>query len=110
MHDGKLRETLSLCDLSFRTKSVATSNADNTVTQRSQLKASDVPKFSGAPGQDIDMWISQITAIFSYGSRTDADLLQMLPLILVDRAGIWFSCLETANAKSSTQGRLGRPK
>lgn len=45
------------------------------------------------PGQDIDVWISQIPAMFSYGSRTDADLWQMLPLILVDRAGVWFSGL-----------------
>ncbi|KAI5449043.1 hypothetical protein NCC49_005654 [Naganishia albida] len=93
MQDGKLRETMSLRDLSFHTKSAVSSNADNIVTQRSQLKASDVPKFSGAPGQDIDVWISQITAMFSYGGRTGADLLQMLALILVDRAGVWFSGL-----------------
>lgn len=48
--------------------------------------------------------------MFSYRSRTDADLLQILPLILVDRAGIWFSGLGDRKRQELNTGAAWKAK
>jgi hypothetical protein len=68
---------------------------DSQTTFKSQLKASDVPKFYGNDNEDIDQWIVKVTAIFEYFKCSDIDLLQRLPTILQDKASTWFAQLGT---------------
>ena len=47
-------------------------------THSIRVKASDVPKFKAKVGEDVDIWISQVSSIYSQAGCSDDDLLQTL--------------------------------
>jgi hypothetical protein len=79
-----LRSQLSSLSL----PSVATSN-----THTLRLKASDFPKFGGRDNENVDDWIAKVSAIAEYSGLSDRDLLQQLPLLLINKASTWFTNL-----------------
>lgn len=55
------------------------------VSSHYNVKASDVPKFNAQVGEDVDLWISQVSAIYSQAGCSEDDLLQSLPSLLRGR-------------------------
>ena len=60
------------------------------------LKTSNLPKFGGKDNENVDQFISKVTAVLRYSRAGDDALLQHLPLILVGRALTWFAGLSDA--------------
>ncbi|KLT38289.1 hypothetical protein CC85DRAFT_253259, partial [Cutaneotrichosporon oleaginosum] len=71
-----------------------------------RLKASELPKFAGKDGEDVDHWISKVDAIFTYSGVSNRDLLQILPLILTGKASNWFANLTPGERDSLTTWEL----
>jgi hypothetical protein len=64
-----------------------------TTNSRYKVKASDVPKFKAQVGEDVDLWIAQVSAIYSQAGCSDDDLLQSLPSLFKGKAAKWFATL-----------------
>ncbi|KAH9913493.1 uncharacterized protein B0H18DRAFT_168289 [Fomitopsis serialis] len=71
----------------------ALSGASSSHTEKNKLKHSDLPKFFGNDGDDVDDWISQISNIVRYTGVEDTVILRCLPLILRGPAFKWFNTL-----------------
>jgi hypothetical protein len=58
-----------------------------------KIKASDLPKFRGDKGEDVDVWIGQLSAIFDANNCSNSDIVAFLSVILKDTALKWFTRL-----------------
>lgn len=58
-----------------------------------KIKASDLPKFRGDKGEDVDVWIGQLSAIFDINNCSNSDIVAFLSVILKDTALKWFTRL-----------------
>lgn len=52
-----------------------------------------MPKFKAQVGGDVDLWIIQVSAIYSQAGCSDDDLLQSLPSLFKGKAAKWFATL-----------------
>jgi hypothetical protein len=59
----------------------------------SRVKASDLPKFKGDKGEDVEVWIEQVSAIFGANRCSDEEIVAFLSVILKDTALKWFTRL-----------------
>ncbi|GHJ84923.1 hypothetical protein NliqN6_1325 [Naganishia liquefaciens] len=62
-------------------------------TPHTKVKASDLPKFRGSKGEDVEIWIEQVSAIFDSNRCSDEDIVALLSVILKDTALRWFTRL-----------------
>jgi hypothetical protein len=58
-----------------------------------KIKASDLPKFKGEKGDDVEVWIEQVSAIFEANHCTNSEIVAFLSVILKDTALKWFTRL-----------------
>lgn len=58
-----------------------------------KIKASDLPKFRGEKGEDVEVWIEQVSAIFEANSCSNAEIVAFLSVILKATALQWFTRL-----------------
>lgn len=58
-----------------------------------KIKASDLPKFRGDKGEDVEVWIEQVSAIFEAIRCTKSEIVALLSVILKDNALKWFTRL-----------------
>jgi hypothetical protein len=58
-----------------------------------KIKASDLPKFKGDKGEDVETWIEQLSAIFQANRCSDLEIVAFLSVILKDTALKWFTRL-----------------
>lgn len=68
-------------------------------THSIKVKASDVPKFKAEVGEDVDLWITQVSAIYFQAGCSDDDLLQTLPTLFQGKTAKWFATL-TADGRA----------
>lgn len=59
----------------------------------SKIKASDLPKFRGEKGEDVEVWIEQVSAIFEANMCSNQEIVALLSVILKDTALKWFTRL-----------------
>ncbi|KAJ9118770.1 hypothetical protein QFC24_005969, partial [Naganishia onofrii] len=62
-------------------------------TTHTKIKPSDLPKFKGEKGEDVETWIEQLSAIFEANKCTNAEITAFLSTILKDTALKWFTRL-----------------
>ncbi|KAJ9096137.1 hypothetical protein QFC20_006513 [Naganishia adeliensis] len=62
-------------------------------TSHTKIKASDLPKFGGDKGEDVGVWIGQLSAIFDANNCTNSEIVAFLSVILKDTALKWFTRL-----------------
>jgi hypothetical protein len=58
-----------------------------------KIKASDLPKFKGEKGDDVEVWIELVSAIFEANHCTNSEIVAFLSVILKDTALKWFTRL-----------------
>jgi hypothetical protein len=58
-----------------------------------RLKTADLPKFSGKPNEDIDIFIGQMDTVLAFTKTPDEEILRFLPLILTGAARNWLTRL-----------------
>ncbi|KAJ9110851.1 hypothetical protein QFC19_001360 [Naganishia cerealis] len=58
-----------------------------------KIKASDLPKFYGNKSADVEVWIEQLSAIFSSNGCTDSEIVALLSMVLKNTALKWFTRL-----------------
>jgi hypothetical protein len=58
-----------------------------------KIKASDLPKFKGEKGDDVEVWIEQVSAIFEANRCNNSEIVAFLSVILKDNALKWFTRL-----------------
>ncbi|KAJ9115538.1 hypothetical protein QFC24_006946 [Naganishia onofrii] len=56
-----------------------------------KIKPSDLPKFEGEKGEDVETWIEQLSGIFEATKCTNAEITAFLSVILKDTALKWFT-------------------
>ncbi|KAJ9108681.1 hypothetical protein QFC21_000001 [Naganishia friedmannii] len=62
-------------------------------TTHTKIKPSDLPKFTGEKGDDVETWIEQLSAIFEANKCTINEITAFLSVILKDTALKWFTRL-----------------
>ena len=67
-----------------------------------KLKASDLPKFKGDKGEDVETWIEQVDAIFESTKCSESDIVALLSVILKGTALRWFTRLGPRRALYTT--------
>ncbi|ODN78964.1 hypothetical protein L202_04479 [Cryptococcus amylolentus CBS 6039] len=65
-----------------------------------KLKHEMFPKFRGQDNEDVDTWVTSVTAIFEFSGAADTDLLLLLPALLQGSAQRWFTNLEPERRRS----------
>ncbi|KAJ9092839.1 hypothetical protein QFC20_007267 [Naganishia adeliensis] len=58
-----------------------------------KIKASDLPKFRGEKGDDVEVWIEQVSAIFEANRCNNSEIVAFLFVILKDTALKWLTRL-----------------
>jgi hypothetical protein len=74
-----------------------------------KVKASDVPKFHGNFGEDVGLWIIQVSAIYSQAGCSDEDLCQALASLLKETRPSCSEPYPTWSARDSRLGTFGKP-
>ncbi|KAJ9109153.1 hypothetical protein QFC21_000481, partial [Naganishia friedmannii] len=62
-------------------------------TTHTKIKPSDLPKFEGEKGEDVETWTEQLSAIFEANKCTNAEITAFSAVILKDTALKWFTQL-----------------
>ncbi|KAJ9092256.1 hypothetical protein QFC20_007430 [Naganishia adeliensis] len=68
-------------------------SSSSTWKSSSKVKASDLPKFRREKGEDVEVWIEQLSAIFEANGSSNAEIVALLSVILKDTALKWFARL-----------------